>query len=213
MEINPARSGRSAPRRQELLAELIQLFLREGFSPFSVAALADRLRCSKSTLYLVAPSKEQIVVATIRSYFRTAADRIENLVSGSGDPVERLRRYLLGVSEELAPASDAFYTDLLAFPPAAEVYRQNTEHAARRVRELVDEGVAAGVLRAVPAAFVGAAVTQVMAAIQRGEIARGTGLNDAEAYRELTELVLTGLTHPTGSTEHAEELEQTEGRR
>jgi hypothetical protein len=33
----------------------------------------------------------------------------------------------------------------------------------------------------------------VMTAIQRGEIAAETGLNDAEAYRELTDLMLTGL--------------------
>ncbi|EFC80134.1 transcriptional regulator, TetR family [Parafrankia sp. EUN1f] len=180
-------------RRQELLAELTTLFLREGFSAFSLAMLAERLHCSKTTLYLVAGSKEQIVVATVRHYFRTAAERIETLVAASDDPVRRLRGYLLGVSAELKPASEAFYADLTAFAPADAVYQENTVHAARRVRELVDEGVAAGVLRPAHAAFVGAAVTQVMTAIQRGDIAAVTGLNHADAYRELTDLVLNGL--------------------
>jgi AcrR family transcriptional regulator len=180
-------------RRDELLTELTVLFLAEGFARFSLAALAERLRCSKTTLYLVAPSKEQIVVATCRNYFRSAAARIEARVSSSRAPVERLRTYLAGVSEELEPASEAFYADLLGFAPAAEVYRENTLYAAGRVRALVDEGIAAGALRPAHAAFVGAAVTQVMAAIQRGDIAAATGLNDAGAYRELTDLVLRGL--------------------
>jgi AcrR family transcriptional regulator len=180
-------------RREGLLAELTDVFLAEGFAGFSTAALAERLRCSKSTLYLVASSKEQIVVTTVRSFFRRAAERIETRVAASSDPVERIRRYLDGVAAELDPVTDAFYADLQAFPPAAEVYRENTFIAARRVEQLVADGVAAGVLRPAHTGFVGAAVTQVMAAIQRGDVADATGLNHAQAYRELADLVLGGL--------------------
>ena len=180
-------------RREELLAELTDVFLAEGFAAFSTAALAERLHCSKSTLYLVASSKEQIVTTTVRAFFRRAAERIEARVAASPDPVERIRRYLDGVAAELDPVSDAFYADLQAFPPAAEVYRENTFIAARRVEQLVADGVAAGVLRPAHTGFVGAAVTQVMAAIQRGDVADATGLNHAQAYRELADLVLAGL--------------------
>ena len=191
-------SARSGARREELLAELTALFLREGFAAFGLAALAERLRCSKTTLYLVAGSKEQIVVAAVRSFFAAAAERIEARVAAAGDPAERLRRYLDGVAAELEPVSEAFYADLTAFGPAAEVYEENTRHAARRVRELVDEGVAAGALRPVHAAFVAAAVAQVMAAIQRGDVKAATGLDDAAAYRELTDLLLAALRRRPG---------------
>jgi AcrR family transcriptional regulator len=186
-------STRLDVRREELLAELTDLFLREGFAGRSTAALAERLRCSKTTLYLVASSKEQIVVTTVRSFFRRAAERIEARVAASDDPVTRIRLYLDGVAAELDPATEAFHRDLAAFAPAAEVYRENTLHAARRVQELVAEGVAAGALRPAHTGFVGAAATQVMTAIQRGDVAAATGLTDAEAYRELVDLVLSGL--------------------
>lgn len=180
-------------RREELLDALTEVFLAEGFAAFSTAALAERLRCSKTTLYLVAASKEQIVTTTVRAFFRRAAERIEARVAASSDPVDRIRRYLDGVAAELDPVTDAFYADLQAFPPAADVYRENTFIAARRVGQLVADGVAAGVLRPAHTAFVGAAVTQVMAAIQRGDVADATGLNHAQAYRELADLVLSGL--------------------
>ena len=189
----PRADARRDLRREELLGELVDLFLAEGFAAFSTAALAERLRCSKSTLYLVASSKEQIVTTTVRAFFRRAAERIEARVAASSDPVERIRRYLDGVAAELDPVTQAFYADLQAFPPAAEVYRENTLIAARRVEQLVADGVAAGVLRPAHTGFVGAAVTQGMAAIQRGDVAQAAGLSDAEAYRELADLVLGGL--------------------
>jgi AcrR family transcriptional regulator len=68
---------RATRRREELLDALADLFLREGFLEFGVGDLAARLSCSRSTLYLVAQSKEQIVLAVLRHFFRGAADRIE----------------------------------------------------------------------------------------------------------------------------------------
>lgn len=184
---------RGSVRREELLDDLIALFLAEGFAGLSVGELAARMRCSRSTLYLVAPSKEQLVVEVVRTFFRRAADRIEARLAACPDPAERLGLYLTAVAEELEPASESFYADLAGFRPGADVYRENTRFAARRVQELVAEGVDAGVLRSVDASFVGAAVSQVMSAIQNGEIEAATGLVDADAYRHLADLVLHSL--------------------
>ena len=57
------RSTRTQARRAELLDELVTLFLAEGFGALTLDELARRLRCSKSTLYGLAASKEQLVVA------------------------------------------------------------------------------------------------------------------------------------------------------
>ncbi|WP_157635688.1 TetR/AcrR family transcriptional regulator, partial [Nostocoides japonicum] len=135
---------RADERRTEVLEELVDLFLAEGFAHASVADLAARLRCSKSTLYLLAPSKEQIVVSAVRHYFRRAADRVEARVAECADAAQRLTAYLGAVSDELRPASAAFREDLAAYAPAAAVYRDNTTFAARRVQQLVADGVAAG---------------------------------------------------------------------
>ncbi|MDN5797407.1 MAG: TetR/AcrR family transcriptional regulator [Intrasporangium sp.] len=188
-----ALTPRARARREDVLAELRTLFLAAGFADLTMADLAERLHCSRSTLYLVAPSKEQIVVATVRSYFRAAATSIERRLASETDAVARLRLYLDAVAEELSPASPAFHRDVAAFAPAREVYRQNTQYAAQRVRALIDDGVAAGRLRRVDAAFVGAAAGEVMAAIQRGSISVATGLDDAAAYYQLADLLVHGL--------------------
>lgn len=180
-------------RREEILHQLSDLFLAEGFARFSIGDLAEACRCSRSTLYAVAASKEQLVVASVRSFFKGAAERIEAKVAAAPDPRGRLETYLAAVAEELQPVSAEFFADLARFAPANDVYRENTRFAAQRVQALVTEGVSAGVLRPAHASFVGAAAAQVMGAIQRGDIQAGTGLSAAEAYRELAELILHSL--------------------
>jgi len=187
------RTTRAARRREELLDDLVELFLREGFLGLGVGDLAARLRCSRSTLYLVAQSKEQIVLAVLRHFFRGAADRIEAKVATEPDAGVRLAVYLRAVARELAPASAAFYADVAAYLPGREIYAENTRHAARRVQQLVAAGVAAGAMRPVDAAFVGSAVATVMTAIQNGEIGEATGMADAAAYESLADLVMEGL--------------------
>jgi AcrR family transcriptional regulator len=180
-------------RREQLLEELVELFLAEGFLRFGVGDLAARLRCSRSTLYAVADSKEQIVRTVVRRYFRRAADRIEARVAAEPDPGERLATYLGGVAEELAPASGAFYADVAAHGPAREAYEENTRAAARRVEALVAAAVEAGAMREVDLPFVGAAVAELMSAIQAGRLRPGGGRDDAAAYVALADLVVRGL--------------------
>lgn len=187
---------RTRRTREALLDELVGVFLAEGFRHLGVADLAARLRCSRSTLYAVAPSKEQLVLAAVRHFFRRATERIEPAVRAETDPGRRLGAYLAAVARELAPASAAFRADLAGHPPADEVYRANTERAARRVQELVDDGVRAGRMRPVDARFVGAAVAEVMTGIQRGVLQERTGLGDAAAYAALADLVTRGVGTP-----------------
>jgi AcrR family transcriptional regulator len=186
-------------RRDEVLDQLRELFLDEGFASFGVGDLAGRLRCSRTSLYAVAPSKEQIVVAAVRSFFRTAAERIETQVAAAGDPARKLAVYLEAVAIELQRASATFFADLADFGPANEVYQENTRYAAGRVQSLVLQGVEAGLLRPVHASFVAAAVAELMASIQRGSIQAITGLDAAEAYRELADLVLISLAVDRGA--------------
>lgn len=190
---------RTTRRRVELLDALATLFLREGFLELGVGDLAARLQCSRSTLYQVAQSKEQIVLAALRHFFRGATERIETRVEKEADPGLRLAVYLRAVTKELEPATSLFYADLAAYVPGREIYAENTRHAARRVQQLVDAGVEAGAMRAVNAAFVGSAVAVVMTGIQSGEIGEATGLADAAAYESLADLVMDGLRPSPGS--------------
>jgi AcrR family transcriptional regulator len=187
------RSSRAHARRAELLDALVRVFLANGFAAFTLDDLARRLHCSKSTLYGIAASKEQLVVAAVKHFFQQATAEVEHRAAAPADHRDRISAYLLTVAAQLQPASPAFFADVAAFAPAREIYQRNTRAAAARVQQLVSDGVAAGTIRPVHASFVGVAVAAVMSAIHRGDVTAATGLDDAAAYRELADLVVTGI--------------------
>ncbi|WP_036510567.1 TetR/AcrR family transcriptional regulator [Nocardia aobensis] len=187
------RGGFGTRRRTELFDALVDLFLTEGFAHLTLDEIASRLRCSKSTLYTLAGSKEQLVRAATVHFFRRATDDVEQRIATTTGARARIIAYLSAVGTVLGAASQQFMTDLDAFAPAREVYEQNTRLAARRVRELVDDGVAAGEFREVHAAFAADLAATMMVRIQQGGVRTETGLDDADAYRELATILTTGI--------------------
>jgi len=181
-------------RQAELLDQLEELFLAEGFARFTLEDFALRLRCSKSTLYALAGSKEQLALRVVKHFFRKATAAVEADTEVEGDPARRVTAYLNAVARALAPAGPAFHRDLDSFAPGREVYERNTAAAADRVRSLIADGVAQGRFREVHPALIADTVTTLMFRIGRGDTQRATGLDDATAYRELAALLLHGVT-------------------
>lgn len=180
-------------RRTRLFNELRELFLAEGFAHLTLDDIAARLHCSKSTLYTLARSKEDLVRAVTVYFFRSAAEAVEHRVSDASGAKARISAYLEAVGTALDAASERFMTDLDDFAPAREVYETNTRIAARRVQELIAEGVADGVVRDVHAAFAADLAAAMMVRIQQGRVRTATGLDDAHAYRELAAILTAGI--------------------
>jgi len=194
-----------AERREELLQRLEDLFLAEGFGQLTVDDIAARLQCSKSTLYAVASSKEQLVTAAIKHFFREATRRIEERITPITSPPERIAVYLASVGEEMRRMSPSCYDDMTIFEATDDIYRLNARASARRVREFIREGVDAGAFRQVNAEFVGEAVSLLIEGIMHGRLLDRTGLSSGDAYVELSTLVLHALQTDTppasGTTE------------
>ena len=193
----PAAATRSStarslsPRQQVVLDAVVDLILEQGFSGLSLDDLAARANCSKSTLYTLATSKEQLVARCVEHYFRRAATRIEEKVGRRRTSAARLRTYLSAVAEELAAASEAFLTDVAMHEATRLSYQNHTNAAADRVRQLVSEGIDVGEFDPVHARFLGEVTAAAMDAIERGGITERTGLSHAQAYAELATLTLS----------------------
>lgn len=180
-------------RRTELFDGLLALMLADGFAHLQIADLAARLHCSRSTLYTLAGSKEQLVTKTVTHFFRTATEQVESRVADAATSRDAVVEYLIAVGDALSPASAQFMADLHAFAPTRELYEQNTAAAAARVQELIAAGVAAGEFRDIDAAFAGDLAATMMSRIQRRDVEAHTGLDDAQAYRQLASILTRGI--------------------
>ena len=180
-------------RRTQLFDDLVRLFLAEGFARLTLDDIAARLHCSKSTLYTLAGSKDQLVRAATVHFFRGATATVEGKVAQVSGARQRIIAYLSAVGDALDAASDQFMADLDDCDPAREVYESNTRIAARRVQELIGDGVAAGDFRDVHAAFAADIAAATMVRIQQGRVRASTGLDDARAYYELAAILTAGI--------------------
>lgn len=186
-------AAHATARRAELFDQLVELFLSEGFTHLTLDDIAARLRCSKSTLYTLAGSKEQLVRSATVHFFRGATESVEASIREVHGFADRLTAYLSAVGVALEPASHRYMEDVAAFPPARAIYEQNTAYAAKRVQELIDDGAVAGEVRSVHASFVADVAASTMARIQNREVSSRTGLDDSQAYAELAALLTTGI--------------------
>jgi len=189
-------------RQQAYMNQLLELMLKEGFRACTLDDLAARLRCSKTTLYRLAPSKEQLVITVVKSFFRQAGQAIETTIADLQDPATRIAAYLSGVGQEMRRLSPAFYNDMVSFGPTKEIYAHNADVAANRVRDFIDEGVQHGTFRAVHAKFAGHVVALVISAIQSGELLQATEMTSGDAYSELSQLIVRGLANDNSVVDH-----------
>ncbi|HJQ46643.1 MAG TPA: TetR/AcrR family transcriptional regulator [Amycolatopsis sp.] len=180
-------------RQRALLAELEELFLVEGFVHFTLDDLAAKAHCSKSTLYALAPSKEQLAVRVVAHFFKGAAELLEQRIAGTADAREVIRVYLDGIAEYLNRASPAFMRDINDFGPARAAYELNSRAAAGRIRSFIKQGVDDGVFRDVHATLIAEMAAVLVEGIQTGVVGSRTGVSDAEAFTALSELLLDGL--------------------
>jgi AcrR family transcriptional regulator len=180
-------------RRSDLMKQIEEIVLREGFMDLNMDELASRLHCSKSTLYSVAGTKRDLVVTTVKHFFENATRRIEEATSAETDCRRKVKVYLRGVGREMGRNSPQFYLDMIAYPQAAKVYAVNSAAAAGRVREIIDQGVVTGQFRAVDAAFASELVVLAIDGVQSGRLLGPTGLTAGEAFAEIADILLDGL--------------------
>jgi AcrR family transcriptional regulator len=189
-----ARAARQPTARQlALLGGLEELFLAKGFIEFTLDDLAAQMNCSKSTLYALAPSKEQLAARVVRRFFKGATARIERRVDGIDDARACIEAYLSAVSEQLHRASEAFMRDIMSFGPARVEYERNSQAVAERIRTFIDKGVRDGVFREVHASLLAEMTSLLVEGIQAGVLAQRARVTDAEAFAALADLLLGGL--------------------
>jgi AcrR family transcriptional regulator len=180
-------------RQDEVFQQIFDLYLESGFSRFTLEQVAAQLRTSKSTIYALAPSREQLATSVAVAFFRRAARRQDDKIARETSATRRLEVYLRGVAEELEALSPQFMEDLAAFEPTRRIYELNTTIAAGRIRDLISEGVESDEFRDISVTFVAEVIASVMVSIQGRSLGRSTGLSDAAAYSALADLVLRGI--------------------
>jgi AcrR family transcriptional regulator len=185
-------------RSEELLDALEAIFLREGFRRVTVGELAARLRCSRRSLYELAPGKDRLFVSILDRLLQRIERAGRTAAAGAASFEDRIAAFLEPGIVELREASAAFFADIAGLPAARRRLEAHQTHRTAQLEHLLDQGVSARAFRRIhPRVAVQAMLAAYRAVTDATFLARAD-VSLVVAIRETEDLFLKGLLHPEG---------------
>lgn len=143
---------------EALVAQIVEAasrhFLHSGYSRVSVEDIARSIGRSKKTLYRYFATKQALLHAVLEQVYaetgRGLAAQLGEAGGREADRLARLRRLLGVVAERLRATHQVLFADLHAAEPALgeQAWREHRRVLGRILRQLLDEAVAEGSVRA-----------------------------------------------------------------
>lgn len=141
-------------RRDELLAQIEHIVLTEGFADLRVGTLAQRLHCSRSTLYKLAESKDELVLLVFRRLMHRALDRCRAEAHKCEQPADKILAYFRRTEATRDETTSLFWRDVDCWSATARLRDEMHRVFCEDLTAYISEGIAAGVFRPVNPRFV-----------------------------------------------------------
>lgn len=187
---SPSRHG---DRREQLLGDLESIFLREGFRNVTIEELASRLRCSRQTLYRIAPSKPEIFLAALDRFLSRIRSEGRQAAYARSDPMQRIEALLEPGITATVPAGNRFTEDVAGYEPARIMLAEHQRERMRLLREIVDDGISRGLFSGFHAYLVAAVMVAAVDRVSQPDFLAEAGLSMSEAFAECSRLIRLGL--------------------
>ena len=181
-----------------MLGALEELVVEAGLAELTMAEIAARVNCSLRTLYEIAPSRDELVLAIVdRRLHRIGRVAMEAL-DATQTPLEALRAYLRAVNEAVQPTTAAFSQEFADVPGAVRLLDAHEGYVIAVTQSLLDRAVtrreeAGRELSLIPVLLPGAPDIRELPPFLRTFQAvdfRDAGLEGEEPMRELVRAIL-----------------------
>src|SRR5699024_6542107 len=132
------------PRQRELFNALLNDLLGEGFESFTIDNASKRYRCSKSTIYGLGTTRDEILARILVSYFNAIGRRTTPEITARSSVDTAFIEYFDIINEALSATSPKFMQELASQPVARDIYGINIEAASEIIHILLERLVASG---------------------------------------------------------------------
>ncbi len=184
---------RWSPRQAEILDGLQKVFLEDGFRHLTIGDLVERLRCSRRTLYSIAPSKEELVLIVVDRLFNHMGKQAYAEASACEDAGDAVAAYLNRSITTFRPVRAAFTEDVEAYMPTKQLYDRHLQIALDVLGDLVTSGIEDGSFRQFHAPLIAEILDACVDRIRRPDVLARAGTTWSQAIAEFSELIRNGL--------------------
>jgi len=184
------------PRQRELLQSIAELFNTEGFRHLTLDDLASRLHCSKSILYRLAPSKDELVVTALQWRSDVAREQLERDIARASTAWGRVEAFVRSAQHYNGRYSTRLMADVMAVEHTRVLWDRGALDYIRRVEALISEGIGAGEFREVSPLMAGLVIGFMIDIIRRGLATEVSAIASDDAYDSLLQFVHGALVPP-----------------
>ena len=182
-----------SPRQEEVLDIVEAVFLRDGIKGVRIGELAAEASCSRSTLYELAPSKEDLLLLVLDRMMRRIMRRGAQAIEQAADPVDRVRAMMTSGALDLAALGPRFLEAIRRHPPARLLFDRRIADGRDTLERLIEEGVRTGQFRPVNVPVVAEAIIAVVLRLTDPEFVRSRRASSTSELAELVDIFLDGL--------------------
>ena len=198
--VDLAPPGASSPGRsrrlQRVLDEVEALFLAEGFLHLNTSDIALRLRCSKTSLYRLATTRDALFQQIVDRYVSSIRAEGRRAAEAASDWNGAIRGFLDAAVFGLRRASHAFIRDMSRFPATRERLRDHQRRRMLDAEQLIRAGVKAGAFRGVPPRILAEMLFATVGRLTEPEVMSNLGLPVSEVFEEAYRIFEYGVIPP-----------------
>lgn len=180
------------PKRQGLLLdELERVFREEGFAHLSVGEMASRLQASRSTLYGLAPTKEQLIRLVVSRMFVQLEKETDTALADALTTADKMTaRIRCGT---VLTGSPAINSDLESCPKATAIRDEYLASDRKALADLIENQEEDGASQPVPTALVMQVVDAAQARLRDPDVLKEIGMTCEQAAGYLASMLLHGI--------------------
>lgn len=191
--LDPEVERKLTPRQRELLDALDDLVVSGGLAELTMAEIATRTNCSLRTLYGIAQSKEELVLAVVDRRLHGIGRRAIASLDPSLPPLDALLAYMRAVSEAIDPERNALSREFADLPGGQRMLDAHERYVAAVLQCLLDRAVADGQIAACDTASVAHLLGGLGREFARREAAGASRASSQTTVKELADIILRGL--------------------
>jgi AcrR family transcriptional regulator len=180
-------------RLRRVLDEAEELFGREGFLHFSTDELARRLRCSKRTIYAVAPGREKFFEAVIFQRVTKAEDATIAPLRNAPSVRAAVQGCIQASVDQAKEATSLWLRDVMLFPAGRRAIDKWRANIANELEHLIERGISEGLFRKVDPRVAAEALLTSVLRMCEPDFSANSRTTTAEAVRQVYEIFWAGL--------------------
>ncbi len=180
-------------RLRRVLDEAEELFLQEGFLHFSTDELARRLRCSKRTIYAVAPGREKFFEAVVLQRTTKARDATIAPIRNAPSVRAAVQGCIKASVEQTQHVTPLFLHDVMLFPAGRRATEQWRSDIANEMEHLIARGIHEGLFRKIDPRVAAESLLASVLRMCEPDFSANSRTTTAEAVRQVYEIFWAGL--------------------